>query len=57
MKPSPTQFLQAFVRYLELHQTFKAERPCEGMNSAGIKGLGKEAIATLIRLGAKSGDR
>ncbi|QYO63552.1 WD40 repeat domain-containing protein [Leptolyngbya sp. 7M] len=36
------------------HQTLKAERPYEGMNIAGIKGLSEEAIATLIRLGAKS---
>ncbi|MBD1909321.1 MULTISPECIES: hypothetical protein [unclassified Leptolyngbya] len=40
-----------------LHQTFKAERPYEGMNIAGVKGLDEEAIATLIRLGTKSGDR
>jgi WD40 repeat protein/transcriptional regulator with XRE-family HTH domain len=39
-----------------LHQTLKAEELYEGMNIAGVKGLSEEAIATLIRLGAKSGN-
>ncbi|MBD3887232.1 NACHT domain-containing protein [Phormidium tenue FACHB-886] len=39
-----------------LHQTLKAERLYEGMNITGVKGLSEEAIATLIKLGAKLGD-
>ncbi|MEP1080302.1 hypothetical protein NDI52_33625, partial [Leptolyngbya sp. PL-A3] len=43
--------------YFDLFLARRMEEGYEGMNIAGVKGLSEEAISTLIRFGAKLGNR